>query len=140
MAKFQPGQSGNPQGKKKGTSNKRTQLAKLLIPHAEDLIAKVVELAKAGDVNALRICLDKLLPRPKDEAVEFELPVGDLKKNNSLLLVGERLIETVANGEISPEQAKTIAAVLDTQRKTIEIVEIEARLSELEKNTNHGRR
>lgn len=37
---FQPGQSGNSNGKKPGTLNRRTQLAKLLEPHAEDLIEK----------------------------------------------------------------------------------------------------
>jgi hypothetical protein len=59
---FTKGQSGNPAGKPKGAKDKRTELRALLRPHAEDLVAKAVELAKAGDTTALRICIDRLIP------------------------------------------------------------------------------
>jgi hypothetical protein len=61
--KFQKGQSGNPNGRPPGCTNKRSQLAKLLEPHAEALINKAVELALSGDTHALRLCLDRLIPK-----------------------------------------------------------------------------
>jgi hypothetical protein len=44
----------------KSTLSKKTQLSKLLEPHAEELVNKAVELAKQGEPIALRLCLDKL--------------------------------------------------------------------------------
>lgn len=137
MAKFQAGQSGNPNGKPKGAINRRTQLAKLLEPHAEGLIAKAVELAQAGDVTALKLCLDKLLPRPKDEAIAFALPAGDLKKCDTLLLLGERLLQAVAAGEITPEQGRTLTVIAEAQRKAIEITQLEARINSIETELKH---
>lgn len=69
MARYKPGESGNRSGKKPGTINKRTQLAKLLEPHAEALVNKTVELALNGDSNALRLCIDRLIPKAKDGAI-----------------------------------------------------------------------
>ena len=60
---FEPGQSGNPAGKARGTRNKVTlAIEALLDGEAEALTRKAIELAKAGDMAALRLCLDRLAP------------------------------------------------------------------------------
>lgn len=59
---FKKGQSGNPQGRPAGTGDKRRELRALLEPHAPALIEKAVELALAGDITALRLCLDRIIP------------------------------------------------------------------------------
>jgi Family of unknown function (DUF5681) len=60
---FEPGQSGNPAGKAKGTRNKVTlAIEALLDGEAEALTRKAIELAKAGDMAALRLCLDRIVP------------------------------------------------------------------------------
>jgi hypothetical protein len=35
---------------------------------------KVVEMAKGGHFAAIRLIIDRLAPRPRDQPVEFELP------------------------------------------------------------------
>jgi len=72
MAKFTKGKSGNPAGRPKGIVDKRTALNYLLMPHAENLIKKVVELALRGDVRALHLhlCLNKLMPKLLNEKRE----------------------------------------------------------------------
>lgn len=59
---FQKGQSGNPEGRPKGTKDKRTELRELLQPHAPALVEKAVELALQGDTTALKMCLDRIIP------------------------------------------------------------------------------
>jgi Family of unknown function (DUF5681) len=72
---FRPGESGNPAGRPKGSRNKTTlALEALLEGEAENITRKVIELAKAGDVPAIRLCLDRLLPMRRDRPATFEVP------------------------------------------------------------------
>jgi hypothetical protein len=137
MSKYQPGQSGNPNGKPKGTLSRRSQLAKLLEPHAEELVNKAVELAKEGDTNALRLCVERLLPKPKDQPVSLVLPKCNLKRNEALLEIGASLIQAVAQGDITPQQATSIATILENQRKAIETEELANRIENLEQKIHN---
>ncbi len=67
--------TGNP-GKPKGARHRATQAA-LALPEgeAEALTRKAVEAALAGDVSALRLCLDRIAPPRKDAPVSFTLPL-----------------------------------------------------------------
>ena len=72
---FKPGQSGNPDGQPKGSRNATTiALEKLLDGQATALTQKAIDLALAGDMAALRLCLDRILPPRKDRPVTFVLP------------------------------------------------------------------
>ena len=69
VTQFRPGQSGNPNGRPKGSRNAATlALESLLDGEAEALTRKAVELALAGDIAALRLCLDRILPPRKGSA------------------------------------------------------------------------
>src|SRR4029078_4556702 len=60
---FRPGQSGNPNGRPKGARNRSTLAhAALLDGEAASLTRKAIDLALAGDLLALRICMDRILP------------------------------------------------------------------------------
>src|SRR3954453_10141599 len=89
--RFKPGRSGNPRGRPQG-SRHRTTLAidALLDGDAEKLTRKAVEMARAGDTVALRLCLDRLAPVRKDRPVTFALPTiettADLPKASAALL------------------------------------------------------
>lgn len=72
---FQKGISGNPQGKPKGATNHATRATlELLQGESEALTRKAVEMALGGDLGALKLCLDKLLPKCK----ELPLPALDI--------------------------------------------------------------
>lgn len=132
MGKFSRGVSGNPSGKVKGTLNKRTHLTKLLEPHAVDLINKVVELAINGDVNALRICIERLLPKIKGETLNHSFDTANLTDTSGLLQLGADVIEAVSNQDITPEQGKDLANLIQVQCKTIETTELANRVKEIE--------
>jgi hypothetical protein len=64
---FKPGKSGNPSGKPKGARNKTTvAMEKLLDDDAATITSKAIELAKNGDLTALRLCLERIIPPRKD--------------------------------------------------------------------------
>lgn len=72
--KFKPGESGNPDGRPKGSKDKRTQYRELFEPHADDLIQKAIDLALDGDTTCLKMCIDRLVSpfRAKNATVTLE--------------------------------------------------------------------
>ena len=73
--RFPKGQSGNPGGRPKGSRNATTlALETLLDGQATALTQKAIDLALTGDLAALRLCLDRILPPRKDSPVAFDLP------------------------------------------------------------------
>ena len=84
---FGPGKSGNPQGRPKGSRNKTTMAVEALLDgEAKAIARKVVEKALEGDMAALRLCLERLLPPRRDRPVTFDLPkienVNDLVRRS----------------------------------------------------------
>jgi len=72
---FPKGQSGNPGGRPRGSSNRATRAAEMLLDgEATALTRKAVELALAGDQAALRLCLDRTVAPRRERAVELALP------------------------------------------------------------------
>jgi hypothetical protein len=129
---FAPGLSGNPRGRPRGARNKATMVAEALLDgEAEAITRKVIEKALEGDATALRLCLERLLPPRRDRPVAFELPAietaGDALKASSSILAA------CADGALSPGEAAEIMDLLSTHLRTVEVTEIEARLSSLEK-------
>ena len=56
---FQPGQSGNPAGRRQDSRNKATRAtAALLDGEAPGLTRRAVEAALAGDLLAMKLCLE----------------------------------------------------------------------------------
>ena len=65
--KFQPGQSGNPNGRPKGTQALSDNLRSLLAQKTADgrtngdlIVSKLVEKAQAGEIDALKVILDRV--------------------------------------------------------------------------------
>ncbi|MGA2988794.1 MAG: DUF5681 domain-containing protein [Terriglobia bacterium] len=74
---FQKNTSGNPSGRPVGSRNRATLLAEQLLEgEAPQLIRKAFELANNGDVHALRLCLSRVYPIPKERCIDLELPVA----------------------------------------------------------------
>src|SRR5262245_26723005 len=73
--RFQKGQSGNPAGRPRGALNHTTVLAQeLLSARVESIAGKLIELAESGDMRAIRVCMDRLVPAIKDQPITVELP------------------------------------------------------------------
>ena len=128
---FQKGKSGNPAGKVKGTLNKTTALAKkLLAEDIEDITKNLVMLAKNGDMTAIKIVIDKLIPNQKSSQISFELPT--IKTATDIAGGFSQILEQVSTGEISVADAKDVGSILESARKTYEIEELEKRIDDLQ--------
>src|SRR5258705_8512806 len=128
---FQPGQSGNPNGRPKGSRNASTlALEALLDGEAEALTRKAVELALAGDIAALRLCLDRVLPPRKDRPVSFEMPTINTAEDAKA--ASAALLAAVAAGSLTPSEAAGTGKLVHPYVKAIDTTEVLARLDKLE--------
>ncbi len=130
-SKWKIGQSGNPAGKKPGTRHKATQLAETLLDgQTEKLVNKCVEMAIDGDSAAMRICMDRLIPPRKSRPIRIDLP--NVNTADGVSQAQMTTVQAVAEGEITPEEGKVLADILEARRRSIETQEHEARLKKLE--------
>jgi hypothetical protein len=96
----------------------------------EALTRQAIEMAKGGDMVALKLCLDRLLPPRRDRYVPFRLP--RLEKASDSLEAVRVLADGVADAEITPAEASELQKLVDGFNKTLELVEIEQRLAAVE--------
>jgi hypothetical protein len=128
---FPKGRSGNPKGRPPGARNVATVLAEQLLDgEAEELVRKVIVKAKHGNLPALRICIDRILPPRRERPVHFMMPelrsVGDASKAISALM------SAVAKGELGASEAAELSKLIETFVRAVEATELEKRLLNLE--------
>ncbi len=129
--RFRPGQSGNPKGRAQGSRNKATlAVEELLDGQSKALTQKAVEKALEGDIQALKICLDRICPPRKSRPIQIKLPKVETAAD--VTAAHGTVIAAMAQADITPDEANTIAGVLEAKRRAIETVEIEERISKLE--------
>ena len=124
---FTAGNSGRP----KGARNKATiAVESLLQGQAEALTQTAVTKALEGDSLALRLCMERIAPAPKDQPVSFSLP----KMHNALDAseAAGSVLNAVSDGELTPIEATRVMGLIDSYRRTLELTEIEQRLQALE--------
>ncbi|MFK7912114.1 MAG: DUF5681 domain-containing protein [Akkermansiaceae bacterium] len=76
---FKPGQSGNPNGRPKGTRNRYTRYRKQIEAHVPDIIEKLVKMAMDGDIAAARVLLDRVWPAGAEEELELRDRIEELE-------------------------------------------------------------
>jgi hypothetical protein len=131
---FQKGECGNPAGRPRGSRNRATLLMEsLLADDAEAIGRKAIEMAKQGDMAAIRLCMDRLSPVRKGEPVAFELPPLD-KPADSVAAAAE-IVAGVAAGELTPSEGADLAKVVDIYVRAMATQAFDERLTKLENAT-----
>jgi hypothetical protein len=128
---FQKGQSGNPVGRPRGSTNRATRAAELLLDgEATALTRKAIELALAGDPAALRLCLHRTVAPRRDRPVEVALPPIDSAAD--LLGAIKAVAGAVGRGAITAAEAVALSQMIETFLRTIDASDFEIRLRRLE--------
>ena len=122
-----PGSSGNPAGRPAGSGH----VARLRAELAQELptiIQSLIEQAKAGDIQAIRIILDRVIPPLKavDLPVSLELPAGGLSDQ------GRAIIASAACGEVSPADASQLVGAIGQLARIQEFDALVERVEKLE--------
>lgn len=128
---FAKGQSGNPKGRPRGSVNRGTRAAAILLDgEGEALARKAVELALAGDTTALRLCLDRVVAPRREQPVSVDLP--QIRGPADIAPAMETLILAAARGQITAGEAFALSQTIATYLRAIETGEFERRLCEVE--------
>ena len=131
--KFAPGNPGRP----RGARDKATRAVETLLDgEAEGLTRKAIEMALEGDTTALRLCLERICPPRKDAPIVVDLPPMQSARD-AANAVGV-LTAAVGRGELTPAEGASVAGLIETYRRTLELTEMEERVAELE-SVMHGK-
>jgi hypothetical protein len=126
---FIKGQSGNPQGRPKG-SGLSAQLRAAIEQDAPSIIKAMIEQAKAGDMQAAKALLDRVLPALKPESQAIHLP--ELVAAPTLADKAKAAIDAAGAGDIAPSAASDMVSAIAGLAKIIETTELQKRLEALE--------
>lgn len=128
---FEPGRSGNPAGRPRGSRNRSTlALEQIFEGEAEKLSRKAIEMALDGDGPAMKLCLDRLLSPRRDRSITFDLPA--INSAADLPKATEAMLRAVASGEITPSEAADIGKAVSAHIEAITAADLCSRLARLE--------
>ena len=130
--RFQPGNPGGP-GRPAGPRNKATMaLDKIADDAGEDILNKMVEAAKTGDMRAADLVLSRIWPVRKGRPLTLAEPLPPIATAADAVAVLGKLAGLVGSGDMTAEEGAAFASIVETKRKAIETVELEARMTAIE--------
>ena len=132
---FQPGKSGNPAGRPKGIKDRRSALREKLLPHADQLIEMVTTFAKSGDMQAMKIVMDRIIPPLREEAIHVTIP--KIASADDCTRAQAAVVNAVAAGELMPGEGQVMSGLIEAQRRAYETSELSKRLQAIEDALNN---
>lgn len=129
-----PFAQGNP-GRPRGARNRATLAAEAILEgEAQALSRKAVEQALAGDTQALKLCLDRLLPPRRERFLALKLPpiAGAADAGR----VAAELIAAIACGELAISEATGLMRMVEAYSNVAVMGELEERVTKLEERRN----
>ncbi len=134
--RFVKGQSGNPRGRPKGIPDKRSRLRAMMEPHAPALVNRVIQRAMAGDMQAAKLCFERLIPtlRPMTEPIQSCVP-----HEKDMSVQATTIFDKVLHGELTTDEATALINILVARMSIETATDLERRLAEMEKQVEEDR-
>lgn len=128
---WKKGQSGNPNGKKPGSRNKATQMVLAMMEGgAKEITQAVIDAAKAGDLSAARLVIERLAPPMRERPINIELP--DTCTAEGCAQAQSAILQAVGTCDLLPGEGATLATIVENRRRSLETQDLEQRISILE--------
>src|SRR5260370_21567846 len=105
-------------GRPRGSRNRKTAWLAVMEEHGLALVKKCVLRALEGNPIALRLCLERLLPVPRDRSVQIRM----LKINTceDVAEAAKQVVHATAKGKISPTEADAVTHSLEGVARMLE--------------------
>jgi hypothetical protein len=87
-------------------------------------------------MTAAGMLMARVWPPRKGRAVTFDLP--PLTRPEGLVTAFATVVQAVGSGLLTPDEGQAVGALLEMQRKAIELTDLEARVSELEERNGRA--
>ena len=132
---FVKGASGNPSGRPPGSRNQSTLLMESMLEgQAEQLTQKAIDLALDGDITALRLCLERLIPPRKGRPIHLSLP--SIENVQQIAAAMATVANAIGDGEITPNEGEVLAKILVAQKDVVLTADLERRMEALEQRVS----
>ena len=129
MAKFQKGASGNPAGRPKGIRDRRHKLRDTMLEAADGLVTMAIAYAKAGDMAAMRLVFDRIMPAVKQDPIEFAMP--KLATAAECAAAQATVVQAVVSGQLLPSEGQVMTGLIEAQRRAFETSDLAEQLRTL---------
>jgi hypothetical protein len=124
-------------GRPKGSPNKATaEVRTLAQEYGPDSLKELSRLSREAESEAARVSacgllLDRAYGKSQIGApIEIKLP--DTSTAEGVSKAFAAIVQATSTGEITPSEAKDLCGILESQRRAIELVDLEARIAALE--------
>ena len=121
---FAKGVSGNPFGRPAGILNRATMAAQALLDGE-------AELALEGNMAALKLCLERVVPPRRERLLGVALPA--VKGAEDLPKLTAALLSAVGSGKLTAGEAGALSQLVANHGKALELTDLERRIAKLEK-------
>ena len=124
-------------GRKVGSPNRATaEVRDLALDYGPAAVAELARLFREAKNETARIAAcNSIIERAYGRALAgrmIRLTLPDTSTVEGVTKAVAAVVQSTSHGEITPGEAGDICAILDTQRRTIELSDVEARLAKLE--------
>jgi len=130
---FPKGVSGNPKGRPAGIPSKTVKLRHQIEADIPEILEAMTEKAKAGDVAAAKLLMERTIPPLKSEAPTIQLPgLAD----QDLTAAARMVLGAVGAGTLPPDIGGQLVQALVNAVRLIESAELAERIKVLEDRAN----
>lgn len=135
--RFAKGNPGGPGRPPKPAMAAVAALDELGVQAARELIGVVMEQARAGNLKAVDMVLQRIWPVPRGRPVQIDAP--PVRACTDLMSAHGAVVDAVLAGDVSAAEGARVSAVLETQRRIVSDVELERLITEFEERAAEGR-